>query len=113
MLRGRPMVVAINRGAQAELIACAYLLAEGYDVFRNVPRGSADIIACKGEEILRIDVKSSQTGGLTSKQLDEGVVLLFVDANGRSGFESSAPASGRNGVEPSPQTPSQQMETSP
>ena len=72
-----------HRGAQTELIACAYLLGEGYEVFRNIsPCGSADLIACKGGEVLRIDVKASKYPKLTAKQERENIVILHVDASG-------------------------------
>src|SRR5262249_15828766 len=45
-----------HRGAQTELLACAFLLGEGYEVFRNISaHGTADIIACRGGGLLRID----------------------------------------------------------
>ena len=72
-----------HRGAQTELIACAYLLGEGYEAFRNIsPCGSADLIACKGGEVLRIDVKASKYPKLTAKQERENIVILHVDASG-------------------------------
>jgi hypothetical protein len=78
-----------HRGAQAELIACAYLLGEGYEVFRNIsPCGSADIIACKGSELRRIDVKSgTYHPQLTEVQRQDGVVILYVAADGGCEFD--------------------------
>jgi hypothetical protein len=71
-------------GTQAELIACAYLLGEGYDVFRNVsPHGTADLVACKGDTVLRIDVKSGKAPPkFTQEQKAEGIILLHVDEHG-------------------------------
>jgi Holliday junction resolvase len=72
-----------HRGARTELAACIYLLGEGYEVFRNISAsGSADLIAWKGDEVLRIDVKSGKSAKLTPKQEKEGVVILHVDENG-------------------------------
>jgi hypothetical protein len=49
-----------RKGAHSELIACAWLLDQGYDVYRNVsPVGMVDIIAIKGDEHLKIDVKTA------------------------------------------------------
>lgn len=46
-----------HKGAWAELTATAWLLDQGYEVFRNVsPHGDTDIIARKPGEILEIDV---------------------------------------------------------
>jgi hypothetical protein len=72
-----------HRGAQTELIACAHLLGEGFEVFRNISAfGSADLVAWKGDEVLPIDVKSSKNGGLTEDQIREGVILLRINENG-------------------------------
>jgi len=51
-------------GAQSELIAAAWLMAMGYEVFRNLsPSGPVDLIAWKpGEDIKHlIDVKTVNT----------------------------------------------------
>jgi Holliday junction resolvase-like predicted endonuclease len=38
-----------HKGAHSELVACAWLLRQGYEVFRNISdRGIIDIIAIKG-----------------------------------------------------------------
>jgi hypothetical protein len=78
-----------HRGAQAELIACTYLLGEGYEVFRNISScGPADIIACKGAEMLRIDVKSgTYHTKLSEAQRRDGVVMLYVGADGGCEFD--------------------------
>ena len=48
------------KGAKLELEACAWFLAKGYEVFRNVsPVGKADIVVWKkGDDPILIDVKS-------------------------------------------------------
>ena len=50
---------AKHKGALAELQACAWLLKQGYEVFRNISQcGVADLIAWKpGEPPIPIDVK--------------------------------------------------------
>ena len=46
-------------GAHSELIACAYLLRKGYDVYRAVNWTSkADLVAVRGDAILRVQVKT-------------------------------------------------------
>src|SRR5688572_690616 len=47
-----------HRGGWAELIASAWLLERGYEVFRNVSAvGPIDLVAIRGDETLLIDVK--------------------------------------------------------
>lgn len=49
-----------SSGSALELIACAWLLKTGYQVFRNVaPQGPIDIVATKGGSVLKIDVKKA------------------------------------------------------
>lgn len=51
-----------TKGSISEHIASAWLMSQGYDVFRNVsPNGRADLIAIHWErdETIRVDVKSS------------------------------------------------------
>jgi hypothetical protein len=49
------------KGAKYELLACAWLLQHGYEVFRNVcPTGKGDLIIWKkGTSPIVIDVKSA------------------------------------------------------
>jgi len=81
---------AKHRGT--ELMACVYLLGEGYDVFRNISAaGTADLIACKADKVLRIDVKSGNSrlsARLRPEQESEGVVFLHVDEKGCCEFEA-------------------------
>ena len=71
-----------HRGAHSELIACAWLLGNGYEVFRNIsPYGLMDIIAIKDGQMLKIDVKTKNVHGdqkLTKEQIDYGIVILNV-----------------------------------
>lgn len=73
-----------HQGALAEIIAAAWLLKEGYEVFRNVSsHGLIDIVAIRADEILRLDVKTIKVGEtrprLSQDQIDRGVKLLIVD----------------------------------
>jgi Holliday junction resolvase len=79
-------------GARSELIACAWLLAEGYEVFRNVsPHGHIDIIALKDGKTFYFDVKTLQKGArhLPSQQIAQGVLPLTVTATGQCSIEWS------------------------
>jgi len=50
-------------GSYGELKATLWLMDQGYDVFRNVSAaGLIDLVAIKGDEVLRLDVKYSRTG---------------------------------------------------
>jgi hypothetical protein len=54
-------MVASDLGALAELQVSADLLRRGFHVFRAVsPAASCDLVAMRGEEILRIEVKSAR-----------------------------------------------------
>lgn len=73
-----------HQGALAEIIATAWLLKEGYEVFRNVSsHGLIDIVAIRADEILRLDVKTIKVGEtrprLSQDQIDHGVKLLIAD----------------------------------
>lgn len=80
-----------NVGAYSELIACAWLLEQGYQVFRNVsPSGPYDIIAIKGPEELRVNVRtirfSMRTGSYPRvkwKAPLADVQFLYVDPDMR------------------------------
>lgn len=49
-----------KKGAMGELAATVWLLSQGYEVFRNVAQdGAVDLIATKGGEITKIDVKTA------------------------------------------------------
>jgi|SRR5579864_1212852 len=46
-------------GAQSELIAAAWLLDKGYEVFQNVsPHGHIDLVAIRNGSVYMIDVKT-------------------------------------------------------
>jgi hypothetical protein len=45
-------ILTKHRGAHSELTACAFLLSEGYEVYRNVSQhGYADLIAIKERQV--------------------------------------------------------------
>jgi len=53
------MLNTSKKGDQSELLACAWLLEQGYEVFRNVSSvGPIDIIAVNEDETILIDVKT-------------------------------------------------------
>src|SRR6185436_18372888 len=87
-----PAGLGKHKGAHSELIACAWLLAQGYEVFRNVSAvGLTDVIAQKGGQILLLDVKSHDTNKLSKEQIAAGVLPLRVSSSGycRIGFTST------------------------
>jgi Holliday junction resolvase-like predicted endonuclease len=80
-----------HRGAYNELIAVAWLLTEGYEVFRNVSsHGCADLVVWRGEDVRFVDVKAStrtqngewQVPKRKSEARRRGVWLLLVSWNG-------------------------------
>lgn len=82
-----------HKGAHSELIACAFLLAAGYEVFRNVSQhGSADVVAFKDGEMFKFDIKtvsgtyhdgSPVTQGLSPEQIKENVKAVHVLPSGQ------------------------------
>lgn len=72
---------AKHKGAENELLACAWLLKKGYSVLRNVsPWGPVDLVAVEeatGKTIL-IDVKGHYGLQLTAHQKTIGVRQLVV-----------------------------------
>jgi hypothetical protein len=93
-----------HRGAYSEIIACAWLLESGYEVFRNMSsHGPIDIVAMKGRETLYIDVKTltmemmtkkgrvgegnGRGGQLRPEQKAAGVIPLYVSPDGICSFD--------------------------
>ena len=80
-----PSIDRTERGTYCEVVACAWLLKNGYDVFRNVsPHGPIDLVAVKEGVSLFFDVKSATTG-FPSKTLEQhrlGVRILSVRPDG-------------------------------
>ena len=88
-----------RRGASSELIACAWLLQQGYEVFRNVsPQGPIDLVAFKNGKTTFFDVKSTNgyfpSNILTPKQKALGVLILAVDPDGKCEILISLPPKG-------------------
>jgi len=72
-------------GARNELLACAWLLAQGYEVFRNVSNhGIVDIVGMQGGGFTRFDVKTAGVGlrRLSPEQIAANVHLLIVHSDG-------------------------------
>lgn len=94
------------KGAAAELIACAWLIGLGYQVFRNVcPSGPADIMIWDPEtdEKHVIDVKSftkiyRRADGAPSmpmdRNMDISVHMLVVEEGAVVGFWRKRPEGG-------------------
>jgi len=91
---------SLVRGACSELYACAWLLENGWEVFRNVSaKGWGDICAFKvGGVPVAFDVKtvsfSAHSGRLTyprvtDKQEQAGILPIFVTTDGVCAFSMS------------------------
>lgn len=82
-------------GAHNELFATAWLLREGYEVFRNVSaHGAVDIVAIKDGVVEMLDVKAKQYNTivrLTAAQRELGVKLLAVYPDGKCEIDALAP----------------------
>jgi hypothetical protein len=76
-----------HKGAHAELVACVWLLGQGYEVYRNVSQhGAIDVIAIKDGVPLFLDIKSGLGAGkpgISQEQAALGVIALIVDENGQ------------------------------
>jgi hypothetical protein len=81
-----------HRGARNEMLACAYLLGEGFEVYRNVSaHGAIDLVAIKDNQTYYFDAKSiapNESGNinrqfcLTEEQLRRNVIPLFIFPDG-------------------------------
>ena len=77
------MIHRKHTGARSEMIACVWLLDQGYEVFRNVSQfGLIDVVAIKGDEVLRLDIKGKKSGTASTRlkkaQIEAGVRCLSV-----------------------------------
>jgi hypothetical protein len=77
-----------HAGALSELIGAAWLVEQGYEVFRNVSQhGAIDLMAARGEEILRLDVKTCRNDDfvpfVTDEQMENGICILAVNPETR------------------------------
>ena len=88
-----------KKGDWSELLACAWLIEQGYEVFRNVSSvGAVDLVALPPVgEAVKIDVKTLQfsrcntpnkTAGyyITSSQKEHNVQILLVSSETREVF---------------------------
>jgi hypothetical protein len=86
-------------GCRSELLACAFLLEKGYDVFRNVsPQGVIDVVAIKDNKISKFDVKtamlrkisgwSDPRSSKTHEQILQNIEILTVTPDGSCYFEA-------------------------
>lgn len=106
-----------TKGAISEHIATAWLLKQGYDVFRNVsPNGRADLLAVDwvNDKTVRVDVKSrgfSPNGKGERASADRGkfelnkgfdIRYLIVDDEGACEWYSDQPKSDNDNVPPLP-----------
>ena len=93
-------------GAGSELVACAWLLAEGYEVFRNISQhGLADLVAVKDGKAFYFDVKSQNDNHsyrrLSPAQIERGILPLVVSKSGECVIDWSPKPIGYTG-EPRP-----------
>jgi hypothetical protein len=97
LLRNNNEIHQKHRGAYSELVAATWLLARGYEVFRNVSsHGPVDLIAMRDGEMFKIDVKTCERfpksiPQLTTEQHALGVKLLAVYADGNCELVTSIP----------------------
>lgn len=87
--KANPQIPGVNSkhlGALAEVMACEWLIRQGYELFRNISQhGLADYVAWKpGEPPILIDVKSNRVSKPTKAQIAAGVRLLYVDRDQRT-----------------------------
>jgi hypothetical protein len=80
-----PGVDSKHLGALAEIMACEWLIRQGYELFRNISQhGLADYVAWKpGEKPILIDVKGNRAAKPSQAQVAAGVRLLYVDRDQR------------------------------
>lgn len=76
-----------HKGARNELAACVWLMDQGYEVFRNVSYfGDVDLVAIKGDELIRLDVKT-QGGRLRDSQFLKKIRSLHIMRDGTFQFD--------------------------
>ena len=74
-----------HKGARSELIACAWLLEQGYEVYRNVSQhGKVDLIAIKNDKMVYVDVKTDRPNRSYYRRTvpPPGLAYLLVSPNG-------------------------------
>ncbi len=89
-------------GAWAEMMAAAWLIEKGFDVFRNVAQhGPADLVALSHGRVQLFDVKLcavtfgrdgqpkiNLSNRLSDRQIQLGVAQFFVTSDGVCGFDA-------------------------
>jgi hypothetical protein len=80
-------------GCLNEMLACVWLLDNGYEVFRNVSaHGNVDVVAIDSEGRVRlIDIKSASSY-TTRRKTDSAVEYLFVETDTGNVFFDTRPA---------------------
>lgn len=89
----------VSKGAYNEIVATAWLLKNGYSVFRNIsPNGPVDLVAIKNSEVTLIDVKAANAykGKLLPAYLSRdqealGIKVLIVYPDGNCKFGNMRP----------------------
>lgn len=95
----RKSVELKHKGCWAEMVACCWLIQNGYDVFKNISQhGLIDIIALRDGKVFKFDVKSvneahTNVPPLSQAQAEMGILALAVYADGRVKFCEDAEAS--------------------
>lgn len=79
-----------HKGAHSEMVAAAWLLSHGYEVFRNVSdRGLIDMIGRKDDVSNLFDVKSSSNSPLSEEQIKIGVRPIYVQPDGSCSIDDN------------------------
>jgi hypothetical protein len=88
-----PRTAVKHKGARSEFLAIAWLLGEGFEVFRNVSQhGNFDLIVAKDGVMIPIDVKSvvdrhrDGQKPMTPAQIAAGIRPMYVWPDGRVKF---------------------------
>ncbi len=95
-----------HQGAKSELIASAWLISQGYEVFRNVsPFGPIDIIGIKNEVISFFDIKTYNPAlrarhTITAEQQKHNVKIITVDKSGCCVIDMCPPLEGHTLAKP-------------
>ena len=91
------MIETKHRGAHSEMIACAWLIEQGYEVFRNVSQhGEIDVVGRRAGVFESFDVKTSlnekQRVFGTPSQAKQAIRLILVRPGGECSFADAEPA---------------------
>jgi len=98
----RPRTPKKHKGARSEFLAIAWLLGEGYEVFRNVSQhGAADLVIIKDGTTMLVDVKSVSDDKWQRLQgcgITPGVEVLDVWPDGTARLRNSEKKVRKNGT---------------